>query len=154
MAFDNSMPAVQESEISLSKYNTSFFINVRLDLIWKDANAHSCRGMLNQWNLDLDAIWRELARDIGFEKGKNSENAEKKFETKQEKYNEFNEQLSKEGALTDFYSSNGFERITKEEIEKKNKQYQILSRKEIFLKRLENELGKGTKFQDDEEDDW
>ena len=38
--------------------------------------------------------------------------------------------------------------------DKRAEQYKILNEKELFLKRLENELGKGTTFDDGDEDDF
>ena len=142
----------------LSKYNTAFFINERLHNLWTDANNHSRQGMFNKWNLDLDAIWRELARDFRFkkEKGKKSNDKEKEEDTDfkifEKKFNIFNEELSNFGMLKNSDNLLGFKKIKIEDITNRNKQYEILNNKELFLKRLENYLGKGTKFQDSEED--
>jgi hypothetical protein len=142
----------------LSKYNTAFFINERLHYLWTDANEHSRNGMFNKWNLDLDAIWRELARDFKFKKEKSKktekeiEETDTEFKNFEKKFNEFDENLSHTGVLSNGDNNSRFEENSLINMQRRNNQYKILNNKELFLKRLENYLGKGTKFQDNEED--
>ena len=44
-------------------------------------------------------------------------------------------------------------RSTKQEREARDEHYKILRDKQIFLARLENKLGKGTSYKDDDEDE-
>jgi len=47
----------------LAKFNSMTAILFRLDLLWKDAHAHSRSGQLMKWNWDLDKVWCELSAD-------------------------------------------------------------------------------------------
>lgn len=134
---------MEEPEAKISKYNTGLAIIYRLDNLWKDANRHSRSGQYSQWDLDLDNIWRELARDLD-----DTEYGKKKI-----KFDEFTEKLVKSGK---FYDStpDGWKDLSKDEIKNRNKQYRVLTEKELFLKRLENHLGKGTAWSDESEDDF
>ena len=132
-----------EEEKKISKYSSGISIQIRLDTLWKDANNHSRLGLFSKWNADLDTIWRELARDI----------AEKEYENYKSKFDAYEVELIKLGNFEDALS-NGFEPIDNNKIIKRAKQYKILSEKELFLKRLENHLGKGTTFDDADESDW
>ena len=131
----------QEEDKKISKHHGSVSIIIRLDSLWRDTHAHSRNGLFSKWNADLDRIWCELARDLRNEG----------FKDKKELFDKFDEDLSKEGDFNDG-GSEGFKKITKNEREKRAKQYKILMEKELFLRRLENELGKGTAYED--EDDY
>ena len=131
----------EKEEQKISKYNSGVAIQIRIDSLWKDANNHSRAGLFYKWNLDLDAIWRELARDI----------KEKDYQGKKEKYDEFDTKLVETGKFKD-YGGEGFKKEENDDLQKRGKQYKILMEKELFLKRLENELGKGTAY--DEGDDY
>ena len=61
---------MEENEHQTSKYSTGVNINIRIDQLWKDTHAHSRSGNYNAWNVDLDCIWSELARDLKDKKGK------------------------------------------------------------------------------------
>jgi len=54
----------EENEPLISKHSSGISILIRVDGLWKDANNHSRNGLFDKWNRDLDAIWRELARDL------------------------------------------------------------------------------------------
>lgn len=144
----------EEQEIKISKYNSGIAIQIRLDALWKDANNHSRLGLFSKWNNDLDTIWRELARDI-----KDKDFLDSKDLTGQiilgykTRFKEVDEAVFLDGGFED-NANNGFEPITKEQLAKRDKQYKALSEKELFLKRLENFLGKGTAFEDEDEDSW
>lgn len=146
-----------EEERRTSKHNSSVSIIIRLDFLWKDANKHAREGKFSDWNNDLDTIWRELARDL-----KDDEYKDKRFEKDGKKFRKlgyksrfdaFDEELKKSGRIEDT-ARQGFNKITTEQIEIRAKQYEILNRKDLFLRRLENHLGKGTKFENEDEDDF
>ena len=122
----------------ISKYNSGVAQIMRLDELWKDTHKHSRSGKLTLWNWDLDRVWTELAADI------------KEGDERLNEYEEFNIQI---GAL----NQNLDERIKKKEItadDYRQKIYKILLSKEIFLRRLQNSVGKGTKLIDADEDDF
>ena len=133
----------ESEEVLISKHSSGVSIIIRIDGLWKDANIHSCAGQYSKWNTKLDVIWRELARDI----------LENDYDKKKKEFDKFDEDLVKVGAFKDT-GSDTFEDITTNETKERSKQYRILNDKELFLKRLENKLGKGTTFSDGDEDDF
>lgn len=130
-------------EVLISKHSSGVSIIIRIDGLWKDANIQSCSGQYSKWNTKLDVIWRELARDI----------LETDWDDKKKAFDKFDAQLVDEGPFTDS-GSDTFEDITTDESKIRSKHYRILNDKELFLKRLENKLGKGTTFSDGDEDDF
>jgi len=133
----------EEKEIQISKYSSGVNIIIRIDSLWRLANSSAIAGLFNKWNTVLDVIWRELARDVD---GEN-------YKDKKEKFDKFDERLKDTGQFKDT-GSDTFKAPDKEMIDKRAEQYKILNEKELFLKRLENELGKGTTFDDGDEDDF
>jgi hypothetical protein len=130
-------------EIKLSKHSGSVSQIIRLDSLWKDVNNHARLGLYSKWNSDLDRVWCELARDV----------KEDTYTEKKKDYDKFDEDLAKTKGFLD-KGKEGFQEPTEEEKESRNKQYKILMEKELFLRRLENELGKGTKWEDDDDFDF
>ena|SRR3989304_6224050 len=133
----------QGAEPQLSKYNAGVAIQIRLDGLWKEVNSHSRAGLFSKWNADLDRIWSELARDI----------KENDYKAKKEEFDKFDEELAKIGKFED-NAADQFEKPTKDQIDNRSKQYKRLMEKDLFLKRLENYLGKGTAWDDKEDDDF
>ena len=133
----------EEHEALISKHSSGVSIIIRIDGLWKDANINSCAGQYAKWNTKLDVIWRELARDI----------LEEDYETKKNAFDEFDKELVKTGTFKDG-GSDTFDDMTSDDSKNRSKQYRTLNDKELFLKRLENKLGKGTTFHDGEEDDF
>jgi hypothetical protein len=134
---------MEEQEQKLSKFSGAINILIRLNNLWTDSHNHSRAGLFKRWNSDLDRIWIELVGDLSV----------KIFEDKKKEFDSFDDKLFKLGEFQD-HINDGFECITKDQIEKRNKQYKILMEKELFLKRIENEFGKGTKWDDGDEDDF
>lgn len=135
--------AEDDTSLHISKHSSGISIIIRIDGLWKDANIYSCSGLFSKWNTKLDVIWRELARDILSEDYKKTK----------EEFDKFDEQLVKTGPFKDT-GSDSFDDVSKDDQTNRSKQYKILNDKELFLKRLENKLGKGTTFSDGEEDDF
>ena len=119
----------------VSKYNSAVAQLFRLDELWKDAHRHSRSGKYSEWNADLDMIWSELARDL------------KEGCDEEKEYNSFTKKLGEAGKMTK-EEVRGFN-STKND---KAGQYIILLQKEIWLGRLQNQLGKGTKWDEGEDD--
>ena len=141
---------MEDNEIKQSKYSSGVNINLRLDQLWKDSHYDSRTGNYNLWNLDLDCIWSELARDL-----KEKENKEKEISSYAEikkEFDKFDKKILENGVIKDKAPS-GFRELTEEEIKSRDKHYKILREKQIFLARLENSLGKGTSFRNDDEDE-
>ncbi|MFW6225580.1 MAG: hypothetical protein ACOC3V_01310 [bacterium] len=134
----------EESKQIKSKYSSGVNIIIRLDQLWKDTHQHAREGKFQNWNDDLDCIWRELARDF---KGEDSYKEEK------QKFDKYDKELEKLMPFGD-QPPEGFEEINENDIKKRNKIYSILQEKQLFLARLENHLGKGTTEDDEDEDDF
>ena len=138
---------MEEIEHQTSKYSTGVSINLRIDQLWKDSHAHSRAGLYSNWNNDLDCIWSELARDLKDEKGKKNV-----YEDKQKEFDKFDKDILEKGLIMDTEPS-GFIKATDKQKESRSGHYKILRKKQLFLARLENTLGKGTTFDNNEEDD-
>lgn len=135
----------EQEDRKISKYSSGINIIVRLDNLWKDTHTHSRNGNLYRWNSDLNCIWLELARDF---KDKASD-----WEQKEKDFDMFEEQIEQLGGFHD-KKPEGFEELDSKIIIKRNKVYKILMKKQLFLARLENELGKGSSWDDGDEDDF
>src|SRR3990167_4553476 len=124
-------------EIKTSKINSAGLNNLRMHEIWIDANKHKRSGEFSKWNGDLDAMWCELVGDV-----KDNDDNDKKF-------NNINQALGKTGSTLNYnLTRDGFNQVDDKEILNKTKQYLLLIKKESFLRRLQNEQGKGTAYQD------
>ena len=135
---------VDENVVIKSKYNSGVAKMIRMDAIWKDVNRHKRSGEFSKWNEDLDTVWCELTADA---KKKNV------LKQKSKEFNEKNQAIAELGSFNDT-SNLSFRVPTNEDNLKRIKQYQKLMDKEIFLRILEEELGKGTAWEDDDEDDF
>ena len=133
----------QDTNPLISKHSSGVSIIIRINGLWEDANASSCSGQYSKWNTKLDVIWRELARDI----------LESDYDEKKKGFDSFDTKLIKTGQFIDS-GSDTFDSISSDIMKKRAEQYKILNDKELFLKRLENKLGKGTTFSDGDEDDF
>ena len=128
------------SEDKKSKYNTAVAQLFRLDGLWRKTHIYTISGKYYLWNTTLDRLWLELARDLD----------EKKFKTAKESYDNLDKEI---GKIKDDLDDD-FKEPTKEEIEIRNNQYKKIMEKELFLRRLENQVGKGTAWDDSSEDDF
>ena len=133
----------EKTEQQTSKYNSGMSIIMRLDELWKDVNKHSRQGSFSKWNADLDRVWCELARDLKPEE----------YDDKKKSFDNFDFTIGNLGTFEDD-ANDTFTPLTNEQIKKRNNQYHSLMEKELFLRRLENELGKGTAWSDESEEDW
>lgn len=131
----------EEHERQVSKFSSGVNQLLRLDNLWKDANSHSRSGRYSLWNNDLDTVWRELARDLG----------DNDYTKKKQSFDKFDSELGDAGKFLDF-GSDTFDDVSPEQIKSRSKHYKILNQKELFLRRLENFLGKGTTWDEDDDD--
>jgi len=135
------MEEVEEQKVS--KFSSGVNILIRLDSLWKDVNNHSRLGLYSRWNADLDRIWCELARDL----------KETDYNNRKIEFDKFEKDIGQTGKFED-NATDGFKPLIPEQIKKRNEQYKLLMEKELFLRRLENYLGKGTTWSDEDEDDF
>lgn len=131
----------KEKEI-ISKHSSGVSILIRINSLWIDTHVHSRNGNYSRWDLDLDRIWLELARDL-------KENSYKLYQKDMEK---FNKEIKEIGGFCD-EKPQGFKPISQEIINNRSKVYDVLMEKQIYLARLENKLGKGTTEKSDDDDD-
>ena len=150
---------MEEEEKKISKFSSGINILQRVDFLWKNCHNYKRNNQYHNWNEELDSVWLELARDLKpdeyndlDEDGKITFD-EDKIKTKgyESKFEAFEIELEK---LMPFIDSGtiGFQKPTKEMNEKRNKQYKLLMKKQLFLARLENELGKGTSWGEEDDD--
>ena len=126
------------SEVKKSKYNAAIAQLYRLDNLRKDAHNHARSIMYIKWNEDLDRYWLELVSDTA--------------QVERKKIKQINEKLAKV-----FLYVNG-EKLRKELPKLYAKlilaQKELLMEKEEILATLQNTQGKGTAYEDPDEDDF
>jgi hypothetical protein len=141
-----------ELEGKHSKFSSGLNIITRLDLLWRNCQEFKRNGQYSKWNDELDTIWLELARDLNnseYNDSKNDKTGED-IEGYQTKFKKFDEELRKHLPFAD--SNIGFKKLEQGFITKRNQQYKTLMEKQLFLARLENELDKGTTYEDEDDD--
>ena len=122
-----------------SKYNSAVAQLQRLNNLLNIGHTAAMSGNYRKWNYVLDRVWCELCAD--FSPG----------DDREYKYGLLLNELNKTGKIVQqeikgFSSQNNDTLIAK--------QYSLLTKREIFLRRLVNELGKGTKWDDGEDEDF
>ena len=125
----------------ISRINSAGLVNSTLSNLWNDFFGHFKKGQYLSANNDLDCIWTILGGENGIE-GKTIENNYKLIELK----------LSKSGSLQDSIKQIGFNLIDEKQVEKFQNQKKILIEKSLFLRRLMNSQGKGTAYDEDDEE--
>ena len=128
------------TEQKVSRFNAAALINLILSDLWKDSYRHSRAGEFSKWNADLNCLWMELAGDV--QPGSDEEKAYEIIET----------ELANAGALNSGKKVTGFKTVSKDDMVSHSKQYRILMKKAVMLKRLQNKQGKGTAYQDSADD--
>jgi hypothetical protein len=121
-----------------SSFNSAGLINARMHECWKLANNYSLQGKYNSWNAVLDNIWTELGGEY------------EQDSVEQKEYDKFSFILGLCKNWT--VSNNGFKQRTKNDLKEMARQYIILRRKELFIKRIQNQQGKGTAYADEDQD--
>ena len=153
----------ESEEKKISKFSSGINILQRIDFLWKNCANFKRAGRYSAWNEELDSVWLELARDLSPEEYYDLDNAKKiiydnqkdkkQTETRGYKtqYDNFEVEMEK---LMPFQDSGvqGFKKPSETDIKRRNKQYKLLMEKQLFLARLENKVGKGTSWEEEEED--
>lgn len=136
MAYKNSNYGDEETK--LSKFNAAGLISTTLEKLWVDVHNAMASGNYILWNTKLDAVWTILGGDVieGSAEDKN--------------FNGISLKIYEKGSLKGKIGV-GFSR--KENPENATK-YQLLIKKSLFLRRLQNRQGKGTAYASDDEDDF
>jgi hypothetical protein len=123
----------------VSKFHGAFSQLERMNKIWDNVNSSSIAGNFKNWNTHLDVLWMELGADCE-EEG-----------IEELSYLKFNLELKKLGVLKN-NEIKGFKNSLDTQNENSESIRQLLRRKELFLRRLQNKLGKGTAWSDPDED--
>ena len=127
----------------LSKINSAGLVNSQLSNLWLDFFRHYRHGEYLSANSDLDCIWTIL----GGEKGMAESVEEVEYFT-------IEGELSKTGILKDNLDVKGFGKIDDKEVQRIIVQKGKLLKKAMFLRRLQNQQGKGTAYSRGNEDDF
>lgn len=124
-----------------SKINAAGLINLTTNNLWVDFYNDFRKGKYLSANNDLDCIWTILGGEKGVEKS-----------PEEEAYNEIEKELKETGSLSNGISTKGFEDINPKFILRQSRQKRTLLKKALFLRRLQNEQGKGTAYEKGESD--
>ena len=152
-----------EQEEKTSRFSSGLNIIQRLDFLWKNCHNFKRSGQYHKWNEELDSVWLELARDFSPEEyydtdkdgnvihdsEKNKDKVHKKGY--KSKFEEFDKRLEELMPFQDA-GTTGFQNPTEDMRKKRNKQYKAIIEKHLFLARLENEVGKGTTWEEEDDD--
>jgi len=128
-----------------SRFNSGMLINLRLNNLWILTHNVARKGLYSDWSALLDRIWCELSGDV-------SDNEVGKETNKD--FNLIEEDLSKVGVTNWGRINQGFQEKDDKTKLLMTKQYRLLMKKEIFLRKLQNKQGKGTAYYDESENDW
>jgi len=126
-------------ETNISKINSAGLINLRIHNLWVERHKHARNGQYSRWNDDLDSIWCELAADV-----KEGSEIEKEYQKLTIEY----AKACKDNPITV-----GFNKINKEHKSSAVNQKIALINKEVFLRRLQTNQGKGTAYKDEDDFD-
>jgi hypothetical protein len=104
-----------DSKKFISDFNEGALQIMRLNYLWQQCNNYASQGLMEEWKWKLDRIWIELSADA-YKKDK-------------------------------IYYSLKLKLINKkiQKAKDKDELYVYLQKKEIFLKQLQDEVGKGSK---------
>lgn len=141
---ENSFYHDSDSFGKLSKINSAGLVNSTLSNLWTDFFRHFRDGKYLSANNDLDCIWTILGGEKNDDLNKEHE---KLFMVLEEK-------LSTSGILEDSLQVRGFAKVSDEQIKKFLKHKGLLLQKSLFLRRLQNKQGKGTAYNDGDDEDF
>jgi hypothetical protein len=128
----------EEDNQVITDYNSASLMNMRIDEILKDINKHKRTAEFSKWNADLDAFWCEVGADTI---GGGKEDIEMM---------NLNRELLSVAPIINWSSySQGFEELSEKQERIKNRQYQLLTNKEMYIRRLMSSQGKLTKKRDE-----
>lgn len=143
MAYNYNFGYDNIDDIKISKINSAGLQNLSLHELWKEARNHARAGNFQKWNADLDMIWGELF-DFDFKS--------KKENNPVEEFNKLNEVIYKLGTLNPPAIIGFSDNRVLDDI--RAKQYLALLKKHVWLKKLQNIMGKGTAYRDPYEDEF
>jgi hypothetical protein len=128
---------IEDDDSKMSRINSAGLINATLERLWIDCYAAMAKGEYSLWNIKLDSIWCILGGDA-IEDDDNDK-----------KMNKIDLELYALGSLKS-KTGVGFSKV---ENPNNAEKYQMLKKKSLFLRRLQNSQGKGTAYTSDDDDD-
>ena len=138
MAYKKDYNIEDEEDKAQSRINAAGLINSTLEKLWIESYTAMAQGKYELWNVKLDSIWAILGGD------------EEEGGGKDKKIRELNLKIYGEGSLKSKVGV-GFEQ---KDNTNNPVQYQWLLKKSLFLRRLQNEQGKGTAYKTSDMDDF
>lgn len=138
MAYKKDLNESIDDESKVSRLNAAGLINSTLERLWLDSYNAMAQGNYMLWNTKLDAIWVILGGDV--EEDKDEDKAMRNIDLS----------IYETGSLKAVIGT-GFDN---EPNPNNAMQYQLLKKKSIFLRRLQNKQGKGTAYQSDDDSDF
>jgi len=123
----------------ISDFNEAKFQIYRLNLAWIGCRSLSENGLFDKWKWKLDAIWRELSPDAREKDGY------------KKKYTEWTTEGIKDEKTYIFKVNKLNDNIAN--AANRNEKYKALQEKEIFLRCLQDDVGKGSRRSSSDEDD-
>lgn len=140
------MPQIPFTSNSQSLYNEGLLQIQRLHYLWIQANEKSRAANFQSWRWTLDTIWRELSRDVIKQGNKKVKPADVMAAQEKNEWFKIHEQLDQ--------SINAAHALMiKDKRTGLMAEYAALSKMEIFLRTLQDSVGKGGKYKDPGEDD-
>lgn len=127
-----------DEESKQSRINAAGLINSTLENLWNECYTAMAHGDYQKWNIKLDSIWAILGGDV-------KENGEE-----DKIYKKMNLAIYELGSLKTNLG-NGFQKTSNPN---NAMQYQLLLGKSLWLRRLQNKQGKGTAYEDEDDDDF
>ncbi len=129
----------EQNDEKLSRINAAGLINMTIEGLFKESYTAMAHGNLVLQNRKLDAIWCILGGD-------EDENGDK-----DKAFCKIDLALHQLGGLN--HKKTGFQQRNDDENSKVAQQYLWLRKKSLFLRRLQNDQGKGTAYKSDDDDD-
>lgn len=129
---------IDELDSQTSRINAAGMINQTLEKLWGECYVYMAQGKYDLWNVKLDSIWAILGGDV--EEGGDTD----------KEVQEMNLKIYKTGSL----KSKVGEGFGQKSNPNNSLQYQLLLKKSIYLRRLQNKQGKGTAYKISDMDDF
>lgn len=138
MAYKKDYNELEDLENPTSRINAAGMINQTLEKLWSESYTAMSNGDFIRWNTKLDSIWAILGGDV--EEGKEEDID----------MNSINLRIYQTGSLRTKVGI-GF---SQKDNPNNPLQYQLLLKKSLFLRRLQNKQGKGTAYKNSDMDDF
>jgi len=138
MVYDKDYNKDAEEDSQTSRINAAGLINSTLEKLWIESYNFMAQGKYDIWNIKLDSIWAILGGD------------EEEGGEVDKKIQSINLKIYEQGSLKSKIGI-GFEQ---KDNENNPVQYQLLLKKSVYLRRLQNSQGKGTAYKTSDMDDF